>query len=83
MGTPPVDRQIDGRTDACQNITFPSYYVRRAVITFENTLSNRFHMPRVPLRELKPELFPDSEDEEDAFDSDDLDTDLDIPLLQN
>ena len=25
---PPVDRQIDGRTDACQNITFPSYYVR-------------------------------------------------------
>ena len=25
---PPVDRQMDGRTDACQNITFPSYYVR-------------------------------------------------------
>ena len=29
---PPVDRQIDGwmdgRTDACQNINFPSYYVR-------------------------------------------------------
>ena len=25
---PPVDRQIDGRTDTCQNITFPSYYVR-------------------------------------------------------
>ena len=25
---PPVDRQIDGRTDACQNIIFPSYYVR-------------------------------------------------------
>ena len=23
MGTPPVDRQIDGWTDACQNITFP------------------------------------------------------------
>ena len=29
MGTtPPVDRQMDGRTDACQNITFPSYYYR-------------------------------------------------------
>ena len=29
MGTPPpVDRQIDGWTDTCQNITFPSYYVR-------------------------------------------------------
>ena len=27
-GYPPVDRQMDGRTDACQNITFPSYYVR-------------------------------------------------------
>ena len=25
---PPVDRQIDGWTDTCQNITFPSYYVR-------------------------------------------------------
>ena len=37
-------------------------------------------MPRTPLRELKPELFPDSEDE-DAFDSDDLDTDLEVPLL--
>ena len=23
-----VDRQIDGWTDTCQNITFPSYYVR-------------------------------------------------------
>ena len=29
---PPVDRQIDGWTDTCQNITFPSYYVTRAVI---------------------------------------------------
>ena len=29
MGTPPwTDRLMDGRTDACQNITFPSYYVR-------------------------------------------------------
>ena len=27
MGTTPVDRQ----TDTCQNITFPSYYVRAAV----------------------------------------------------
>ena len=29
--TPPpqwTDRLMDGRTDACQNITFPSYYVR-------------------------------------------------------
>ena len=40
-------------------------------------------MPRTPLRQLRPELFPDSEDEEDAFDSDDLDTDPDVPLLQN
>ena len=40
-------------------------------------------MLRTPLRELKPELFPDSEDEEDAFDSDDLDTDLEIPSIQN
>ena len=40
-------------------------------------------MPRTPLREVKPELFPDSEDEDDAFDSDDLDTDLDAPLLTN
>ena len=24
----PVDRQMDGWTDTCQNITFPSYYVR-------------------------------------------------------
>ena len=38
-------------------------------------------MPVKPLRQLRPELFPDSEDEEDAFDSDDLDTDLEIPLL--
>ena len=27
MGTPPRG-QTDGRTDACQNITFPSYYIR-------------------------------------------------------
>ena len=28
--SPPwTDRLMDGRTDACQNITFPSYYVRR------------------------------------------------------
>ena len=40
-------------------------------------------MPRTPLRELKPESFPDSKDEENAFDSDDLDTDLEVPLLQN
>ena len=31
MGTPPppwTDRLMDGRTNTCQNITFPSYYVR-------------------------------------------------------
>ena len=27
-GTPPVDRQMDGWTDTCEKITFPSYYVR-------------------------------------------------------
>ena len=36
-------------------------------------------MPVKPLRQLKP----DSEDEKDAFDSDDLDTDLEIPLVSN
>ena len=29
---PPVDRQIDGRTDACQNITFPSRAVKKRVL---------------------------------------------------
>ena len=40
-------------------------------------------MPKIPLRQLRPELFADSEDEEDAFDSDDLDTDLEVPSLQD
>ena len=31
-GYPPVDMQMDGWTAACQNITFPLYYVRRAVM---------------------------------------------------
>ena len=42
---------------------------------------SRFNMPRKPLRQLRPELFPDSDDEEDAFDSDGLDTDFETPLL--
>ena len=43
----------------------------------------RFSMPATLLRQLRPELFPDSEDEEDVFDSNDLDTDHDVLSTQN
>ena len=40
-------------------------------------------MPTTSLRQLKPELFPDSEDEDFAYDSDDFDTDIEASLIQN
>ena len=46
----------------------------------------RFNMPPTPLRRLKPELFEESEEELDVYDSEDDNTDIDAdttPLLLN
>ena len=39
-------------------------------------------MPTTQLRHMKPELFPDREDEDFAYDSDGINTDMEAPLIQ-
>ena len=57
MGTPPVDRQIDGWTDACQNITFPrttyaggnnfTYFFIAATVFFQEIVTYHLHLTNV------------------------------------
>ena len=58
MGTPPVDRQIDGWTDVCQNITFPhtmyaggnNFSIHEKTINYRNSWKVPFGSPGVSLQ---------------------------------
>lgn len=43
----------------------------------------RFSMPATPLRQLKPELFQENEEELDVYDSEDDNTDFEASLPLN